>query len=331
MPTLRNLIKTAPVLALFCTVFLLPVLSAGAIQHEGQTYLSLQSIASRLGMEHKWLKYGERVQLSSKWTKLEFEVNQRAASINGIAVYLGHPVLNRGKTLFLSSSDYEKTIQPLLTPQVFPNPPSLRRIAIDAGHGGKDNGAENKALNLREKNLTLDLSRRIKVILEKRGYDVVLTRNDDRYIDLAERPAIAARARADLFISIHFNAAESSKVSGAETYALAPADQPSTGARSANGKVEAGNAYDPWNVLLAYYIQRELVTDLKTVDRGVKRSRFAVLRDAHCPGVLIEGGFLSSSQEGRNIGWNDYRERMAQAIADGIDAYARTLERLRNP
>lgn len=324
-PPLLFIRLAAPVL-LLVLMSVQPV-CADIIKYSGRSYVGLDTVSSRLGMERKWLVAGSKLSLGSKWTQIEFEQHKRAITLNGVNVHLGFSVIRRGNMLYISESDYEKTLQPLLTPQVFPPPGKLAKIVLDAGHGGKDDGAQNKDLKLKEKNLALDLTKRLKVILEKRGYQVELTRSGDSFIELNDRAAIANRLDADLFISLHFNATSHSSVSGVETYVLTPSGQPSTSGTTPVSEVHPGNRYDAWSTLAGYYIQREMVNQLKSNDRGLKRARFAVLRPLNCPGVLVEAGFVSNNREGANIGWDAYRQRIAESLADAVDAYQKTLNR----
>lgn len=298
----------------------------------GDAHYDLKDVAGALGMESRWTESEETLRLESQWTRMSFTRGSRSFELNGITVYLGHPIAFLGGTLWIPKLDYERTLQPILTPQVFSDPPKLYRIVIDAGHGGRDPGAMNESLKLFEKYLTLDLAERLGAILRDRGYEIIFTRSDDTFLELKERSTLANQVGADLFISLHFNAAGSSSVSGAETYVYTPRNQPST-ARSrmvaADRRFNPANKNDVWNLLAAFHVQRELVTDLGTEDRGVKRARFAVLQHLECPGLLVEGGFLTHSREGRNIGSAAYRQKMAIAIAEGILTYQKTLNRIR--
>lgn len=298
----------------------------------GQAYVSLDEVARRCGMEHRWVTPGKTVEVRSEWSGLRFTLHQRHFELNGRKIYLGVPIaLNQGK-LMISEIDYERTLKPLLFPRQFDPKPKLYRIVLDAGHGGKDTGARNDGIGLQEKNLALDLAKRVQRKLAAYGYDVVLTREDDRFIPLEKRPAIANRVKADLFVSLHFNAVDSSKVEGIETFVITPPGHPSTSASKLTAsakKTYPGNASEPWSLLAGYHIQRELLTQTGGEDRGLKRARFAVLRDLNCPGVLVEGGFVSHPREGRDVGSAAYREKLANAIAQGILNYQRALNRAR--
>ena len=306
-------------------------LSGQALEVNGTKYLGLSEIAGQLGMRTKWLEKGEQLRLESAWTRMDFEVHKREMLLNGLRIHLGFPIAESGGRLYLSSSDFTHQLKPILTPQLNESPPGLRHIILDPGHGGKDPGAENQSIGLREKALTLDLARLLQRRLEAQGFRVSLTRGTDTFIPLAERGQKANRMGADLFISLHFNASAKANVAGVESYVYTPPFQPSSSRaalHSSDRKIYPGNNEGAWSTLLAYYVQRSLTEELGTVDRGLKRARFTVLEDLQMPGILIEGGFVSNTIEGRNIGSKGYRDRIAKGIADAIIVYQRTLERL---
>ena len=297
-------------------------------------YIDLNKVAGQLGMKLSVSKNKEEGVLSSRWTRVRFKKDSRLMVLNGYKVYMGFAVaLHRGK-LYLSTHDFDKSVKPLLTPQVFTSVPKLRTIVIDPGHGGKNPGAINKNLGMVEKELTLDLARRLKSVLESRGYRVFLTRNKDQTVDNGNRPLIANRYKADLFVCLHFNSVGSRSVQGIETYTFTPQNQPST-ARSRlvaeDRKAFPSNRYDPWSTLSAFYVQRQLMKTMGGVDRGLKRARFSMMLDLQCPGFLVEGGFFSHYEEARKIKTINHRIRLAEAIADGIGTYHKTLNRISTP
>ncbi len=309
--------------------------AAGAqIKINGVDYISLPTVASRLGMKHhNWSKTPNRVILMGQWARIKFELHQRDFLLNDIKVFMGHPAAKNGSGLYISSRDYELTLRALLTPQFFPDVPKLYRIVIDPGHGGKDTGTRNQELGLKEKTFVLDTSNRLAKILRKHGYFVILTRSSDRFVPLRERADKANQFRADLFISVHFNAVKKTRVSGVETYAMPLVDQPPTARSNLDSRDHTeypGNGNDPWNTLLGYYVQSSLVNTLETVDRGLKRERYEVLKYIQCPGILTEAGFLTNPSEARKIRSSAYRQKIAQGIADGVLLYQKTINRLRN-
>lgn len=309
----------------------------------GVEYLDARQFGARYGLKPTASATGNKLTLQSAWTEIVLEADSREASINGLRVFLGDPVrLQRGR-LWLSRHDGEKTFLPLLLPGSGQHDvPRLKLIVIDPGHGGRDPGKENHRLKVNEKTLTLDTARRLQRVLETMGYKVQLTRDDDRHLgpdkvsDLQNRALQANRAGADLFISLHYNAVEAGadKVTGVEIYTLTPQHQFSTADadrqdRSGAAAANPGNAHDHWNMALGYQVHRHLIKDLRAADRGLKRARWAVLRDVACPAILIEAGFLSNDAEARKIATPEYRQKIAVAIADGVQAYGNILAGVR--
>ncbi len=301
------------------------------IQYEGRTYVDLATAGGRLGLKAYWLKGYKTFRLRSQWTTIDVGKGERVLYLNRLPVYLGFPSLLSSGRLYITKADYQHVLQSILTPQAFSGKPQLRRIVIDAGHGGKDVGAKNDAYQLYEKNLNLDVARRLKSMLTQAGYEVVMTRDHDEYIPLERRPQIANRAKGDLFISIHFNAAASTTAEGFETFALTPQYQASS-KYSKPGRGDSvrwdGNAQDPWNTLLAYHVQRSLVQRVGGPDRGLKRARFLVLKHLECPGVLVELGFVSNPATAQKLRTAVFRQTLAQSLYDGIALYGQRLQRI---
>jgi N-acetylmuramoyl-L-alanine amidase len=305
--------------------------AAGVVKLGGVDYVDAADFGKKFGLKAAWIKAGDRLALRSENIRIELEHDSREISFNGIRVFMGEGARIHRRTLRISKIDAERLLTPLLRPASVPGSvPSLQVIALDAGHGGRDPGKENKKLRVNEKTFTLDVVRRAEKLLTQQGYKVLLTRKSDTYVELGDRPAAATRAGADLFISVHFNAVASNveRVSGTETYTMTPQYQRSAGDSdrdSMDGIANPGNANDHWNALLGYHMQRAMLADLKTSDRGLKRGRLAVLRLATCPAVLVEAGFLSNTAEAKKISTPEYRQKIADAIADGVRAYASAL------
>ncbi len=188
--------------------------------------------------------------------------------------------------------------QPAPPPQLPRVPKGKIVVIIDPGHGGKDPGAIGLG-GLQEKNVILPISKQITALLEKQGVQVIMTRDSDYFVDLAPRVAIAERANADLFVSIHANAmpANRSDISGLETYYF------SSGQR------------------LARAIHSSVLQNVNVRDRGVRKARFYVLRKSSMPSVLVEVGFVTGNQDSPRLGTQAYQNQMAAAIANGILQY----------
>lgn len=286
----------------------------------GAQNINLGDALGRWGYGDDSVKADNLARWDMKGFSVRAEKNRAFVELGGVKVYLGAAVVESNGRMFVAKRDFDKTIAPVLAPQAV-SVPHIRTIVLDPGHGGKDPGNLNKRMGLTEKTLALDVTKRLKAILEAKGYRVLITRTRDTYVELEDRTAYANRAKADLFLSIHFNGAESTSAAGLETYCLTPAGQYSTNdaRRSAgNTGAEAGNAHDRWNILLGYYVQKTLVDKLEGEDRGVRRARFKVLCDLACPGVLVECGYLNNPAEAANIASPVYREKIAQSLADSV-------------
>lgn len=305
--------------------------AAGVVKLDGVEYVDAADFGKKLGLKATWLKAGERLVLRNDTFRIELEADSRETTVNGTRVFMGEGARLHKRTLRISKIDAERLLAPIVRPGYGKTAvPQLKVIALDAGHGGRDPGKENKKLRVNEKTFTLDVVRRLEKLLTQQGYKVVLTRKSDTFIELGDRPAAAARAGADLFVSVHFNAVASDveRVSGTETYTMTPQFQRSASDNerdSMDAITNPGNVNDHWNSLLGYHMQRAMLGDLKSSDRGLKRGRLAVLRLSACPAVLVEAGFLSNTAEAKKISTPEYRQKIAEAIADGVEAYAGTL------
>ena len=216
-------------------------------------------------------------------------------------------------------------------------------IVIDPGHGGSDSGAVGNGL--KEKNVVLATSKKLGALLQKRGYRVLYTRSTDVFINLRSRTIFAGKKNADMFISIHANAAPNasaaSRMSGVETFFLSPARSErskNAAALENKGDLEDMNTFSKQTFLnflnrekiissnkLAIDIQSYMLSSVKksfkSKDGGVREAPFWVLVGATMPAVLVEIGYITHPDEGKNLGKSAYQDRIAQGIANGVDAY----------
>ena len=295
----------------------------------GKEYVRVDDWARANHFQLHWLTRNKELQVSNGSAKIVFEVNSRKISVNGINIWLSVPIAAKDGSLFVAPIDLNTAIQPILFPNKDRAGALIKTICLDPGHGGKDPG--NQEGPRQEKKYTLLLAEEVRTLLIRAGFNVTLTRTRDTFIDLPVRPDIARRTRADLFVSLHFNSARTTSydVKGVEVYCLTPSRASSTNARGEGASSGAyfGNRQDAKNMLLAYQLQKSLVRALGSEDRGVRRARFAVLRTAEMPAVLIEGGFMTHPTEAKRIYDTGTRRQMAQAIVDGIIAYRNLVER----
>lgn len=170
---------------------------------------------------------------------------------------------------------------------------SFTTVVIDAGHGGKDGGAVWNGLL--ERDLTLDVAKRLDEVLRGRGVRTAMTRRSNTTVELADRSIIANRCRSAVFVSIHFNACSDRSASGIETHY-----------RSARGRE------------LAVSVQRSLDNRVTGINRDVSYADYKVLRETRMPAVLVECGFISNKKEAKLCASPAHRQKLAEAIASGI-------------
>ncbi len=297
-----------------------------AYRYGNTYYIAAGDVAYYYGLGPEARGVVNRAEYKTGFAQLEIEVDRRDILVNGVNHWLSTPILaTRGK-LWISEIDVLKTLDPVLQPERLRKPGrSVRTIVIDPGHGGSDRGTRGRSSF--EKEMTLDLAKRLERNLAGSGVRILLTRTVDKTVALEDRVAFAKAKGADLFVSLHFNSGGSAE--GIETYCTPPAGATSTAdSRADSGDRDAvpSNRFDDQNVWLAHCAQKAALRATRAVDRGVRRARFYVLRYATCPSILIEAGFLSNPAEERRILQGDYREMLAKGIAGGILTYKRTLE-----
>lgn len=268
----------------------------------------------------------DQIRLKGRVHELLLSKDSRRAELNGTMVWLNDAMVVKDRRWVLSQTDVQLSLKPLLLPTEVLKGCGARIVVLDAGHGGEDGGAVSPT-GLLEKQVVLDITRRVRAQLLAQGYQVYLTRHDDRFLELTERPRRAEKWKADVFVSIHANSGSPTAV-GTETYLLSLPGYPSTNQRPGSEIPQTaypGNAFNQANMALAYAIHHALVHQNALIDRGVRRARFAVLKNAPCPSALVEVGFLSHPQEGAKLGRSETRAALALSIATGIDNYLRAV------
>jgi len=275
--------------------------------------------------------------------------DSRVVILNGNEILLNEPVFVRKSMIVVPEDFIKKVIQRMRTARI--KKPDKKRIVplrifrsviIDAGHGGKDPGAVGKS-GIYEKDVVLDIAKRLKTILKKHGLKVSMTRTRDKFVSLKERTEMASKNRSDLFISIHANANPVRGLNGMEIYYAKKMNflEKNEPQRKENQKtffkeltmkkndihlenMIAGILYD--NKLqqsqeFAQTILKRATKILGTREIGVKDSRFFVLRNTLVPAVLVEVGFLSNPKEEKFLKQGSYRQKVAYALARGVLDY----------
>jgi N-acetylmuramoyl-L-alanine amidase len=261
--------------------------------------------------------------LGSKNGVMVLSIGSREATWNGVQISLGFTPEFIDGEVFLHGLDLQKNLEPLLC-----GPPltfgTNRIIVIDPGHGGANPGTTSVLDGRLEKEFTLDWAKRLAPLLETNGWKVFLTRTSDVYVTNADRVVFAEARHADLFISLHFNSTPNrdKKTGGLETYCITPTGMPSTLTRGFSdpwAEQLPNNAFDAQNLQLAVRVHNAVLRATGIEDRGVRHSRFeTVLRGQNRPAILIEGGYLSNPAEAKKIESPEYRQKLAEAVAEAL-------------
>ncbi len=224
----------------------------------------------------------------------------------------------------------------------------VRRIVVDPGHGGKDFGAPGYMRGIHEKDVVLAIAQRVAAkIRNDLGIEAILTRNDDRYLSLEERTALANTRHADLFVSIHTNAARNPRARGIETYFLNLAtDDESIRVAAMENATSTKNISEIHSILndllknakinesrhLAELVQNSLIAGMsqrgyrRIEDKGVKQAPFYVLIGARMPSILVETSFISNREECRRLVTSAYQNHLAESIVQGLRGYIRAID-----
>ena len=325
----------------------------------GAEYVPLNSVTSAYSLDYSWDSIARKLILHKNNSKVVVALGSKIALVDNVDYKLSHPIkMHHGTIVFprgfaenvLPNAFIKKYKKEVATKKLKAICPYIiGKIVIDPGHGGKDPGA--LGWGAREKDITLDISKRLKRHLERNCIEAKLTRSIDHFISLWRRADIANKENADFFVSIHANAARAKSAKGFEVFYLSEAVDDNARAIAAaenaalkyedssfgNTKPSTNLEATLWDITnsenrvesieLAKYITRSAQQSLSTKDRGVKAARFYVLKGARMPSILIEVGFISNSQEAAKLKSPTYRELVAKSIAEGISNYKREYEK----
>lgn len=182
------------------------------------------------------------------------------------------------------------------TPAIIKKNPNVKTIIIDAGHGGSDVGATREGIY--EKDITLDIAKRLETILRKKGFNVLMVRTSDVYVSLQDRVDFSEKNGGDLFVSVHVNSSVTPEGNGLETHYYTP------------------QSYD-----FAQVVHKEFASAINSRDRGLFKSKFYVINHTTCPSILVETGFISNPEERKELMTTQRKQKTADAIAKGILKY----------
>src|SRR5262245_54757483 len=293
------------------------------IKINGHDYLSVDNISKFYGLPAEVVPSGVKIQSETANHPLEFVSGSREAMINGARSWLCFPVIEQDGKSLVSRTDLAKTIEPLVRPHRVADVGKVQTVVLDPGHGGYDKGQVSRYGA--EKDFALDVARKLRPILQAKGFRVIMTREGDYFVPLEVRAKLANSARNSIFVSIHFNATnDDPNATGFEIFSFTPRGAPSTsdGNMNANSfNMQPGSSVDAQSMALSACIYHSVLGQLREYDRGIKRARFAVLRLTKVPAVLIECGFLTERGESKLISNKDWRAKLAGAIGIGIENY----------
>ena len=311
---------------------------------------SLQDICKRYNIQWQFDSVTQVVLLDYKGHKAKALIGSPIVLIEHEKITLDAPLRRINSTIYVPEDFEDKVIGS------FGAVPSrvgyagqasnlkFRTIVVDAGHGGKDPGAKGFS-GVKEKDVNLDIAKRLKTLLTEAGIKVVMTRETDVFITLPGRTEIATKANADLFVSIHANSNPTKRMEGLEVYYVKTSvksdldeDQRRKNDRMFLSKMEAGTnpvlgpiVSDMMYQLkvaesgkLAMRMVHDIAEGVRTPNRGARHARFFVVRNTLMPAVLVETGFLTNKQEEKRLNSSEYRQKLAESIARSILTYAST-------
>jgi N-acetylmuramoyl-L-alanine amidase len=356
MPSSKKILSVICQLSLACALLCLsgcattPVTGAlPTYSLNGTTYLPLSPLCVQKGFSWDYDTFTRTVTLTRGAHKVNLKAGDSFVVVDGRLQQLGHPVDLYQGAIVVPYKFPEQILDPFVREAYAPAPSGaplfgIKKIVVDAGHGGNDPGAIGRS-GLREKDINLDIAKRLSKLLKDEGFEVVLTRSGDRFIELSRRVEIANDSKADLFVSVHTNANRVRSLKGFEIYYVSPYASDSKRALSASkeGLLKFGPACfaDPspdlkavlWDMIytssraesieLARTISRTVDSDMDVKVLGVKSANFFVLKGARMPAVLVEIGFISNHNEEQLLKNTYYRQQIADAIHRGILGYTR--------
>ncbi len=357
---IKIVMKKIKFLLAFLCLLALPVFAQAQpfaptlVRVDGIAYLDLKVFSAAHNLFYSWdpLTKNATVDLAGK--KFRFHVGSeyflsqgRLASMDQKArVWQGKILVGDSLRAFLTPTAPVPSAQVISQAQT-PLQHRIRRIVVDAGHGGKDSGAQSSH-GLNEKRLVLDIARKVRDELKQHGVEVIMTRDSDVFIPLPGRAEIANQSGADLFVSIHANASKTRTLRGFEIYTLSEAtDDFALAVERSENSVMRFESNQPkilnnqlktilWDLKetanrseslkLAQFVSNAVDKRVEISAKRVKSANFYVLKWTECPSALVEIGYITNRYDLRRLQDPVYKREMAQAIAQGILGYKQQFE-----
>jgi N-acetylmuramoyl-L-alanine amidase len=291
-------------------------------QIDGRDYICVEGLKAFYGFD-TMKTTGSNILLENKKVALQLQSGGLDCLMNGVKFVFSYKIEESGGKQWISRIDLTKLVDPVLRPTYIANAGDFRTVVLDPGHGGKDQGAVNSLGT--ESAYNLDVAKRVRDQLIKKGFKVIMTREDNTYLTLQERVDVANKVEDNaIFISIHHNSG-GAEARGIETFTLSPLGVAHYGRelKASDFQEDAGNSHDSANVALATAVHGSVTRRLgkNTFDRGIKRARFSVLMGVKHPSILIECGFVTHPYEARLIENEAYRTAVATGIAEAVNVY----------
>lgn len=315
----------------------------------GVSYLALISLCNNQNINWQYDSYSRLIILTKDNHRISLMLGDSLVLVDSRPQHLKHPVDFYQGSIMVPYS-FKEQILDVLFPEKRVSvisrklPINIKKVIIDAGHGGTDPGAIGRT-GLREKDINLDIAKRLSSLFRAEGVQVVMTRSTDTLIPLPKRVEIANNSGADIFLSIHSNANRVRGLNGFEVYYISTSVSDSVRALKAakNASLDFSSScfashslnlkatlwdmiytYDrAESIKLAQAICQDINRNLDTKIIGVKGAGFYVLKGARIPAVLIEVGFLSNREEERMLKNSYYRQKIAEGIREGVRTYSR--------
>lgn len=284
------------------------------IDIHGKKYISFDKLKAFYQLEEAERK-NKLISLEGKGVQINFTSGTQAITINKVKFLLSEPVRKNNDIAYVSILDLRSLIDPVLRPSFIKNAKAVNTVILDPGHGGSDQGSANL-----EANYTLIIVKKIRNLLTKKGYRVVLTRDKDSTLGLEERVKIAQREPNAIFISLHFNSGVKS-AHGMETFIISAREPHPSSAAS----IALATAIHSRSLL--YLNDKRYGHEFDIKDRGIRHAKFRLLKDSPHPAILIEAGFLTNKEEAAKIQTEAYQNTLAKSLVRGIEVYRTSIKK----